>query len=137
MSKKASLLLNSNDFFAEVVKQAFNKRKISTYPAVETYLVKLLEHYLDARNLFESEVDELGNKKPQTLAEMYLSASQKSPTEKAELLKKLADRSLYISGFFGDSLNRKAVDVDYYVSIGGSAYATLANSVKEDTLSAV
>jgi hypothetical protein len=33
---------------------------------------------------------------------------------------------LFISGFFSDSLNRRLVDVDYYIQLGEHAYASLA-----------
>ncbi|WP_413289440.1 hypothetical protein [Bdellovibrio sp. HCB337] len=96
-------------------------------------MVHLLQHYLDAKNLFDPEFDEAGRKVPKTLAEMYLHAnSSDDESVKVELLKKLGDRSLYVSGFFGDSLQRKIVDVDYYVNMGGAAYATLAGCVRED-----
>src|SRR5204863_4772518 len=51
-------------------------------------------------------------------------------------LKEIGDLALFISGFFSDSLNRKLVDVDYYVSIGGSAYNALSR-VETDTFSPV
>jgi hypothetical protein len=41
-------------------------------------------------------------------------------------LRQIGDDSLFISGFFSDSLRRKLVDVDYYVSIGGVAYTALS-----------
>lgn len=41
-------------------------------------------------------------------------------------LKEIGDFSLFISGFFSDSLRGKLVDVDYYVSIGGTAYNALS-----------
>ena len=46
--------------------------------------------------------------------------------ERAQKLREIGDQSLYISGFFADSLQRSLVDVDYYIKIGGSAYAQLA-----------
>jgi len=51
-------------------------------------------------------------------------------------LKHIADHSLFVSGFFSDSLNRKLVDVDYYVSIGGYAYTALSR-YETDTFSPV
>ena len=50
--------------------------------------------------------------------------------------KQIGDLSLFISGFFLDSLNRKLVDVDYYVSIGGCAYNILSRA-ESDTFSPV
>ena len=41
-----------------------------------------------------------------------------------------------MSGFFADSLRRKLVDVDYYVTIGEYAYAALSRH-EADTLSPV
>lgn len=128
-----SFIVSPNEYFVHLVKEALNQRRIDTYPQVESYLVNLLKHFLETKNLFDAEYDEQGNKQPQTLAELYLQASNSELPLKIELLKKLADRSLYISGYFGDSLQRKLVDVDYYVNMGGTAYAALANYVKEDT----
>jgi len=51
-------------------------------------------------------------------------------------LKEIGDVALFVSGFFSDSLNRKLVDVDYYVSIGGRAYNVLSR-VETDTFSPV
>jgi hypothetical protein len=42
--------------------------------------------------------------------------------------------SLYVAGFFQDSLNRKLVDVDYYIGMGGAAYQQVAVRTYEDTL---
>jgi hypothetical protein len=132
--KGTDLFVSPGDFFKDLVRQGFAQRKLETFPHVETYLVDLLQHYLDAKNLFDPDYDESGRKIPKTLAEMYLHASNaEDQLVKLELLKKLGDRSLYMSGFFGDSLQRKVVDVDYYVNMGGVAYATLASCVREDT----
>jgi hypothetical protein len=129
--------VSSRQFFLEAVEEGLEKRHLKTYPAVSIYLVNLLEHYLDARNLFESEVDEQGRRRADTLAEMYLQANNSESSARRELLKKLADKSLYISGFFGDSLSRKLVDIDYYAELGGSAYGCLSACVKEDTTAMV
>jgi hypothetical protein len=127
-----ALCLSPREYFQEIVDEGLTKRNLKTSPAVSLYLVDLLEHYLDAKNLYDSEINDLGQKKPQTLAEMFLQAGSADPTERRGLLKKLGDRSLYISGFFGDSLRRKSVDVDYYVEMGGAAYACLSQSTRED-----
>jgi hypothetical protein len=49
----------------------------------------------------------------------------------------VADRALYLTGFFGDSLQRKVVDIDYYMDIGSAAYSNLHVWSKEDPLSSV
>lgn len=131
---ETDLFISPGGFFEDLVRKGFAQRKLETYPLVETYLVDLLQHYLDARNLFDPDYDESGRRIPKTFAEMYLSANNAADlTLKVELLKKLGDRALYMSGFFGDSLQRKTIDVGYYVNMGGVAYATLATCVREDT----
>lgn len=129
--------VSPKEYFQELVRKGLEHRRLETHPHVETYLVNLLQHYLDARNLFESEVDEQGQRRPQTLAEMYLIASQSENSVRVELLKKMGDKSLYISGFFGDSLERKIVDIDYYAEMGGAAYRDLASVTREDTVARV
>lgn len=49
--------------------------------------------------------------------------------------------ALFIAGVFSDSLNRKAVDVDYYVAMGSNAYGYLSDcfrgTVREIALSKI
>ncbi len=78
------------------------------------------------------QIENQNGSKRATMAEMFLTASNVPPTARVEMLKKLGDTSLYISGFFGDSLHRKVVDIDYYAGIGGTAYHTLATCVSEE-----
>ncbi|MGZ3769703.1 MAG: hypothetical protein ACXVCP_00885 [Bdellovibrio sp.] len=137
-SKSIELLLSPTSFFQELVAEGISQRKIQTFPLVENYLVNLLQHYLDAKNLFDSGyTNESGQRNPTTLAEMYLTAQNAETPYKVELLRKLGDKTLYISGFFGDSLERKVVDIDYYAEIGGAAYASLAHCTREDTMAKV
>lgn len=137
-SPSVELFVSPEGYFQELVQKGLAQRKIQTYPFVQSYLVNLLQHYLDARNLFDQEVSETnGQKNPQTLAEMFLIAQSSEAFVRNEMLRKLGDRTLYISGFFGDSLSRKIVDVDYYADIGGAAYASLAHCTREDTLAKV
>lgn len=132
----ASLLVSTRDYFQEIVTDAFDRRKIVTLAPVRGYIVDLLEFYVPAANLFD-EVDGSGRRTRETLAETYLRSQGAEPMVRIELLKKLGDRSLYISGFFADSLQRKLIDVDYYADMGGMAYSALAGTVKEDTMSKV
>ncbi len=124
-----ALCLSSRDFFMEVVDDALKERKMKTVPLAHSYLVNLLENYVVAENLHSDQTT--------TLAEIFLKAANSEHNQKIDLLKKLGDRSLYISGFFADSLQRKVVDIDYYRDMGSSAYSTLAGSIREDSLSEV
>jgi hypothetical protein len=130
----SNILLQTDDFFAEAVSDALKSRKITTSPLANEYLVKLLTHYIFADNLFDETTDG-GKKTRSTLAELYLKAMNSETNIRYDLLKKLGDTSLYISGFFSESLNRKVVDVSYYVNMGESAFHSLANTVSEEAYS--
>ncbi len=129
---KPALFLKPSDYFNEVVRDAMAQRKVKTSPLAETYLVQLLEHFVSVDNLFDGDQNE-GSKSQTPLAEMFLKAANSPAHVRVELLKKLGDTSLYISGFFGDSLNRKVVDIDYYAGMGGTAYQNLSAVVKEES----
>lgn len=134
--KGSSLVLSSQDYFDQIVTDTFERRKLKTIPFVKGYLVELLQSYIPTENLYD-EKDSSGRHVRQTLAETMLRAQSAEPMVRIELLKKLGDRSLYISGFFGDSLQRKLVDVDYYADMGCMAYGALAESVREDMVARV
>ncbi len=132
----SELLLPSREFFQCKIEEAIDIRQIKMDQVIKSYLVDLLEHYLDIRNLYQEE-DEKGRKKVTTLAETFLLALNQERNIKIGQLKKLGDRALYISGFFGDSLRRKIIDLDYYVDMGGAAYGALSRSVEEESFSEV
>jgi hypothetical protein len=134
---KSFVFLTPEEHFSEVVKEACEQRQIKTQPVVEVYLVQLLRFYLDSKN-FHRPLQEDGKEKPvETFAEMYLQAMNADSIKKKEMMRAVADRSLYLTGFFADSLQRKIVDIDYYVDIGSAAYSNLYAWTKEDSLSHV
>ena len=60
------------------------------------------------------------------LANIKADAASADLHTKIRCLKKLGDLSLYTAGFFGESINRKIIDIDYYIGMGGSAYMSLS-----------
>lgn len=126
-----ALFIDSKGYFDGIITEAIENRKIKTYPSVKNYLTHLLQHFMVTQNLYDIELEN-GQRSRSTLAEMFLKAVSSAEPEKSDLLKKLADTSLYVSGFFSDSLQRKVVDVDYYVEMGENAYGTLAEQSHED-----
>ncbi len=122
-AKSPDILMTSpRQYFSEIVQDALEKRRMDTEPLMFSYLVELLETHLTTSNL----------QLKGTLAEMYMKTFHVERNMRIEMLKKLGDSSLYISGFFGDSLRRKVVDIDYYADMGGLAYGTLASSVDDN-----
>lgn len=130
------ILASPKEFFISAVDQALESRKLKALPLAKSYLVNLLEHYVIADNLYET-AEESGRRSNGTLAEMYLKAGQSEPSVRIDILKRLGDTSLYISGFFGDSLKKKIVDIDYYAQMGGAAYGSLAEEGSQNIYSPV
>lgn len=103
------------EFWRDEVVTALKSRDVTARDATEYYLVNLLVDYADPTRV---------DREP--LALKLAQASEASPETRARKLREIGDTSLYVSGFFADSLTRRTVDVDYYVSMGGSAYGQLA-----------
>lgn len=106
------------EYFKEMVESALARQRVHAGDLTAYYLVNLLCQYvrLDARTQADSDVP---------LAIRLAKALDSGGIEQRERLRQLGDISLFVSGFFSDSLQRRAVDVDYYVSMGEYAYGSL------------
>jgi hypothetical protein len=133
MSNNRFIFISPEQHFSELLREACEYRKFKLMPSSETYILKLLNHYIDSRNLFPPFMSESAEKTPDTFAELYLTALNSDEPKNREYMKLCADKALYLSGFFGDSLQKKSVDIDYYMGIGASAYSNLALWTKEET----
>ena len=116
------------DFFLEEVRGTFQNQNIKAHPHTEFYLVRLLSDFCRRDNLYSSPQHE-----DTPLAILYLESLQNDGPESLRLLKQIADFALYISGFFQDSLQRKNIDLDYYVAMGGNAYRSLHSRARDTT----
>jgi hypothetical protein len=85
----------------------------------EYYLVNLLCRYVRPDH-------DLDHGEP--LAVRFARALQTGGVEQRTRLRNLGDFSLFTTGFFADSFNRRHVDVDYYVSMGEYAYGSLSRA---------
>lgn len=134
MEKKIDLCLEPAAFFQEKISEALARQRIATIKLVEFYLVDLMNRFMLTTNLFDQK-PENSEKATEPLAILFLKAQTKGleESEKVKILKKLGDTSLYISGFFGDSLNRKVIDLDYYREMGAIAYRSLSQTIREDS----
>ena len=123
---------SSKEFFFEMINESKSKVKFQPSEIASCYLVELMESFVCSNASFE----EINKKnKSNTLAEIFLQATSGSDKNKIKVLKKMADTTLYISGFFGDSLNKKLININYYVNMGESAYGTLSAQVNDSTFS--
>jgi len=108
------------EFFFHRVRSACNHLSLKTTPHTEFYLVRLLSDYHQSDKLYPTE-----DSKVTPLAIRYLESVQSDSEEGILSLRQLGDFTLYITGFFQDSLHRSNVDLAYYLSLGGNAYHRL------------
>ncbi len=113
-----------SSLFHEKVQNALKAQHVEASEFAEIYLVNLLATYhASDRNLHDGG-EELFEK---PLALMLLEANEGDDRNRIARLKQVGDSALIISGFFSDSIRKSLVDLPYYISIGGSAFATLAD----------
>lgn len=127
------LVAQPQDFFRELVTDALGSQKVSTKPETEFYLVNLLNHFMKTDRLYATDSNGGFNEKP--LAFMVKEAIEEPTIEaQSKMFRHIGDVTLYTAGFFQDSLNRKLVDVDYYIDVGNTAYNLVASHTEEALL---
>ncbi|MBI5682006.1 MAG: hypothetical protein HZC45_02360 [Deltaproteobacteria bacterium] len=109
-------------YFKEMIDDAIRNQRIEMNILVEFYLVNLLTEFMDAKKIKKVE--------DEPLVILMGKALNSSLTLQRTAFREIGDASLYLSGFFSDSLSRKVVDIDYYTNIGAASYNYLANLTK-------
>lgn len=114
---------SAQEYFRDLVSEALAHRRLRIQETTEFYLVNLLARFLESERLFAERPD--GSLDVEPLALTLLRALSARREKRIQDLRRLGDTSLFVSGFFGDSLARSAVDVDYYIAMGERAYDAL------------
>jgi hypothetical protein len=114
------------EYFKDLIEAALNRQHLHATAHTEYYLVHLLCRFVrpSSRIAFAEDTSE-------PLALRLQRALESGGVERRERLRNLGDFSLFTSGFFTDSLIRKLVDIDYYVSMGEYAYGSLSRRDEE------
>jgi hypothetical protein len=115
------------EYFKELVDEALARQRIAAQELTAFYVVQLLAGFLQRPDNDDA---------AEPLALKLARALDAGGVQQRITLRQIGDMSLFVSGFFSDSLRRKLVDIDYYVSIGGYAYNALSRH-ETDALSPV
>jgi hypothetical protein len=113
------------EYFKEMIEAALEHQRVQAAPPTSWYLVNLLAGFAFGERPARSEEQPLGLQLIEALVRGGIARSAR--------LRDVADRSLFISGFFSDSLKRSLADVDYYVRLGAYAYDSLSEE-EDDVL---
>jgi hypothetical protein len=111
-------------YFKELVDAALQRQRLQASELTSFYVVNLLTTFIHSDN-------GLSARDGEPLAFQLARAMETAGATQREALRSVGDVSLFVAGFFSDSLNRKLVDVDYYVKLGGRAYQSLSHFERE------
>lgn len=130
---------NLRDYFRSSIDEVIAQQGVSLDPHAAHYVVNLLTTYSRSDELYEDDGECYGIR---PLALMLADASSEETVARRNvILQRIGDVALFISGFFANSLATKAVDVDYYIHMGGNAYGSLSEevrgSLRGDTFSSI
>jgi hypothetical protein len=119
---------NLADYFRTSIDDVISRQGVDVDPHAAHYVVNLLTLFSRSEELYEDYGERYGLR---PLALMMADAAEaRTVAERNYALQRIGDVALFISGFFADSLANKAVDVDYYIYMGGSAYGSLSEEVR-------
>ncbi|MFL5387619.1 MAG: hypothetical protein ACJ79C_02740 [Myxococcales bacterium] len=124
MSGKIVFGETAQEYFRAAVSGALARRRLRVQEPTEFYLVNLLAGHVGASRLFVERPD--GTVDVEPLAFILKRALEAEREERRLALKRLGDTSLFVSGFFGDSLAGSLVDIGYYIAMGERAYDALS-----------
>ncbi len=119
---------NLQDYFRASIDDVLARQRVDIDPHAAHYVVNLLTTFSRSDELYEDDGECYGIR---PLALMLADASEaKSVDHRNVILQRIGDVALFVSGFFANGFARKAVDVDYYIRMGGNAYGSLSDEVR-------
>ena len=107
------------EYFRELVQSAMQHQHVNAQETTSFYVVNLLSTFVHLDRVPRSADEE-------ALGVLLVRALQTAGAVQRQGLRSVGDRSLFMSGFFSDSLNRGLIDIDYYIHLGEYAYGALA-----------
>ncbi|MBT6273171.1 MAG: hypothetical protein HOI95_03460 [Chromatiales bacterium] len=115
---------NVHDYFEHAIEGALDHQGMKAQADTIGYVAAMLTRYCRSEKLYE---DSIAGERTPVLTFIYKAAiDAETSIERSQLMQRLGDVALFLSGVFADSCARKAVGVDYYISMGQSAYTYLA-----------
>ncbi len=115
----------AREYFLDELKSALQRNRVNPQHECIEYVADIMVRHLQSEDFFAKGQE--GELKNNVLADLYAEYLNGTADSRKVSLRRLGDICLLISGFFSDSLNRKLVDIDYYLGMGGSAYSTLSH----------
>ena len=119
---------NLRDYFRTSIDNVIAEQGVHVDPHATHYVVNMMTLFSRSDQFYQDDGEIYGLK---PLALMLADAADAPSTEQRnQTLQRIGDVALFISGFFVESLANKAVDIDYYMTMGESAYGSLSEEVR-------
>jgi hypothetical protein len=119
---------NLREYFRTSIEEVIARQGVDVDPHAAHYVVNVMTSFSRSDALYEDNGERCGLR---PLALMLAEAVEApTPEQRNHCLRRIGDVALFIAGFFIDSLANKAVDVDYYIHMGGNAYGSLSEEVR-------
>ncbi len=119
---------NLRDYFRTSIDDVIAEQGVHVDPHATHYVVNMMTLFSRSDRFYQDDGEIYGLK---PLALMLADAADAPSTEQRnQTLQRIGDVALFISGFFVESLANKAVDIDYYMTMGENAYGSLSEEVR-------
>lgn len=119
---------NLTEYFRESIDAVIDRQSVDVDPHAAHYVVNLLTLFSRSEDLYEDAGESYGLR---PLASMLVDAATANTAQERNFsLQRIGDVSLFVSGFFADSLAHKIVDLDYYIYMGENAYGSLSEEIR-------
>jgi hypothetical protein len=119
---------NLQDYFRTSIDDVAARQQVEIEPHAAHYVVNMLTLFSRSDELYEDDGECYGLR---PLALMLADAADAPSCEQRNhLLQRIGDIALFVAGFFADGLSSRAVDIDYYIHMGGNAYGSLSDEVR-------
>lgn len=122
---------NLHEYFREALSTAMSRTSVRVTESAQAYVVYLLTDFTRSEKVYAG-IDH--GDKP-TLALLLARAEAAEPDEAQRIFKYMGDSALYLLGFFNESAQAQVVTPSYYVSMGESAYSSVARLSRDHTQS--
>jgi len=119
---------NLQEYFRQSIDEAIVGQGVDIDPHATHYVVNMMTLFSRSEHFYEDDGEIYGIR---PLALMLADAADApSPEHRNQTLKRIGDVTLFVAGFFVDSLRDKPVDVDYYMHMGENAYGSLSEETR-------
>lgn len=122
--EKVTPVENLVEFFRDGFAKALVHQHVSLDEHTSHYVVSLLTLY--SRTEVSHRDMRPGQRWVSLSGLLEQASAAASAAQREALLQRLGDASLFAAGFFANGFERRPVDLDYYIAMGGRAYGTLA-----------